>query len=89
MLESSVQGRGRNAEEQKHVQKSVAIVQLHVSGGAAACAVAVTCSASDAQFSLSRLPKLAKPASRLASLAAARELLMLSLLLIVGTGSFK
>ena len=72
------------------MQKSVAIVQLHVSGGAAACAVAVTCSASDAQFSLSRLPKLAKPASRLASLAAARELLMpLLLLLIVGTGSFK
>ena len=55
---------------------------------AAACAVAVTCSANDA-LSLGGLPKLAEPASRLASLAAARELLMpLSSLLIVGTESF-
>ena len=76
-------------QKSQETQMSVAIVQLHVCSGAAACAVAVTCSASEA-LSLSRLPKLAKPASRLASLAAARELLMpLSLLQIVGTGSFK
>ena len=57
--------------------------------GAAACAVAVTCSANDA-LSMGGLPKFAEPASRLTSLAAARELLMpLSSLLIIGIGSFK
>ena len=76
--EPSVQGRGRNAgRPRENAEERGDGAGACVRWCSCMCAAAVTCSASDAL-------SLAEPASRLASLAAARELLMpLSLLQMV------